>query len=67
MVLQQQMSLRGLSEFVPYLVFADGDEGPVCRRSPFIFQHLDAVEIVFYMIVGIDDDPARIPLAHRVD
>jgi len=61
------MSLWRLTEVVPYFVFADSDQVFVSFRTSFVFQHFYAVEVMFDMIVGIDDDAAGVPLARGVD
>ena len=67
MILQEKMPLWRFTEFVPDLILADGDEISECLRAAFVFQHLYAIEIMLHMIIGIDDDPAGIPLSHGVD
>ena len=66
-VLQQQMPLRCFPEIFPDLIFTDSDQVPVSWGAPFIFQYFHTIQIVLYVVIGIDDDAARIPLPDGVN
>src|SRR5579863_8675424 len=62
MILQEDMTLGGLAKILPDLVFADGDQVLEGGRAALVFQYFYPVEIMYDMVVGIDDDATRVPL-----
>jgi len=64
-VLEEDMALLGLAEFVAILEFALCHCGAERRASSHIFQDLNAVEIVPDLL-AYTDDSNRVPLARRI-
>src|SRR4051794_19825731 len=61
------MSLFSFAEVWPYLVFANGNQVFEFLRASFVFQYLNAIEIMLYMIIGIHYNPSCIPFPGLVD
>lgn len=57
------MSLLRLTEIVPDFIFTDGDEVAECCGAAFVFQYFYSIQVVFDMVIGVNDDPAGIPLS----